>query len=106
MDKSMMWIVLALVVAYVFLSDDVQGGVTGAGRFNIGNHYPIPGPSPSGTSYGQAGPYAAYPKSSTNGYDVGVASVNALGTIIPALVSLGGSSDSYDTSYVDSLPLE
>jgi len=95
MDKSLTWILLALVVLYVVMNDD-DHVLRGRGSYGAGNPYPYPGPSPSGTSWGQVGPSPG--PQETNAWDFAVGVVNNLGKLAPYLGG-GGSGESADGSY-------
>lgn len=119
MDKTTTYIVIGLVVVLLFFSPEATARRTQY-RTNTSRPaiapYPIPGPSPLGTSWAQNGP--APRSSQTNGYDVGVSAINAFGSTLVGLANAGwfsgdddgGSSDygtyeedTYSTDYVDSL---
>jgi hypothetical protein len=113
MDKTTTMIVIGLVVVLLFFSPEA----TAKRRQYVTTSrpatapWPIPGPSPMGTSWAQNGP-APY-TSQTNGYDVGVSAINAFGSTLVGLANAGvfssdddisgGYDDTYSTSYVDSL---
>lgn len=115
MDKTTMYIVIGLVVVLLFFSPESTARRRTAPGYTTARPatapYPIPGPSPLGTSWAQNGPAPATYQ--TNGYDVGVSAINTFGATLVGLANAGVFSsdddpaagvDTYDESFVDSIP--
>lgn len=107
-----MWIVVA-VLAFILLSKkgdgsgSASGTVSGQVCFRAGGNYPLPGPSPSGTSYAQTPPAGIPPARQTNQYDTYNTAIAAGASVITKgfeyLSSLNADEEDYSDSFVNGL---
>ncbi|MFL5310773.1 MAG: hypothetical protein ACJ79H_10015 [Myxococcales bacterium] len=93
MDKSTTWILVAVVVAFLLLSSGSKSTTRPRYGYPPGNGgaYPVPGPSPMGTSWAQQGPYPPA-TAQTNAWDVAQGVIGLIPGIVGAYNASGGGS--------------